>query len=112
MLLLREPAVADVVRVRRERLADRVPDLRITLDEAGGTSVVEAGQVVPETSTWPSQSTPAPIPIVGIESSAAIRAATAAGTASSTREKQPAASSERASVRRPSAFSADRPCAL
>ena len=64
------------------------------------------------TSTWPSVPAPAPMPIVGIESRRVISSATGAGTASSTIEKQPAASSARASSRSWAAFSAVRPCAL
>ena len=50
-----------------------------------------------QTSTWPSVSAPAPMPIVGTVSARVIARRPAAGTASSTIAKQPAASSASAS---------------
>ena len=62
------------------------------------------------TSTWPSQSGPAPIPTVGMVSAAVTDAARLRGTPSSTRAKAPAASSARASLSIRAAASASFPC--
>mmetsp|Transcript_37588 Transcript_37588/g.85339 ORF Transcript_37588/g.85339 Transcript_37588/m.85339 type:complete len:203 (-) Transcript_37588:220-828(-) len=65
-----------------------------------------------KTCTWPDVPTPAPMPMVGMESSFVTSWATGAGTISSTMPKQPASCSSRAAARSSSACSAVRPCTL
>ena len=64
------------------------------------------------TSTWPSQPAPAPMPMVGMVSSADTRAASSAGMASRTTAKAPASSTAWASSKSLRAESAVLPCTL
>ena len=64
------------------------------------------------TSTWPSQSGPAPMPMVGRSTASRIRAATTEGTPSTTSAKAPASATATASATTASAASSVRPWTL
>ena len=73
-------ARARPTRSSQGRSGYRRADLRVALDEAGRPSYSPSRSC--QTSTWPSQSAPAPIPIVGNARRLLTRRATGAGTAS------------------------------
>ena len=108
--------------VYREMVAAGYTALNTILADVGGTvsntgSLTNFGvgvNVYPSiswiTRIWPSQSGPAPIPIVGMRSSRVICAASSRGTASTTTANAPAASTARASRISCSAASTPLPC--
>ena len=92
VLCRRECARTDVVHVRAGGVTDDLSQIGVLLDEALDLSRRRSPAMSCQTSTWASQSGPAPIPTVGMVSSAVTCLAKSPGTISSTTLKAPASS--------------------
>ena len=85
-MLGRKRAGPDVGHVGVERGANRAGQIDVRLDEARLGPAIRPSRSC-QTSTWPEQDLPAPMPNVGMPTASVMRAATGGGIASSTRRE-------------------------